>query len=650
MQDITQWFLEECDGLFWGELVKPSALTMMDAMKAIQLLDPKMDTGILNNFKSPYMFHPEDPLTPEELCWIMDNMTALEISWYRGATLCQSVYTCLYYHNSYMMDPSFEPRQLTEEGVLLSQILRAYLLLYCKTIDLVYTELSKGNTIEGEDCWLDHYGLPIKVNDDVEAIVEFANEALAWLENVKADSLDAFGDQLINRLVFRRNYLRYLDCAASVDISLEQTLLVMQLTAQDTSPSAIQPSEIIRLGFDPKIPSYLRQNMPLPEFRQPTFKQSWECMINMTEELLHVERLMDTGDWMQWKAFFWGMTLNDRERPPILRSLIQSRFTAFCYDSHQDHRNIDRLANEAILYECGDRNEVVKMLHTLDSMVGDPNMQQLKTWRALISKDIMMDLIMPLRNPPRQRRSLISLSTQWQHRMMMGSRLSSQHEFSPILVSVIEVFRLDCLLEAALSAIGLNLIHFSEEREVWWWISEVAATRTSAPVNSSSFKAIWAQIWTYIGFAMQILLVLVPLPFDDSTLSKPRFALRHKHLLYVTQVPRDSVTDVGLSPKYEKWISQRSQLDRKQGSCGLKEVTKLFSKARESLDGLLMQQSRNLRTVNHIVSLRQALEHNIRLISEIGTERNLMWDLNTNDRKARWIMLLLATDTVTSNE
>lgn len=49
-------------------------------------------------------------------------------------------------------------------------------------------------------------------------------------------------------------------------------------------------------------------------------------------------------------------------------------------------------------------------------------------------------------------------------------------------------------------------------------------------------------------------------------------------------------------------------------------------------------------------SLRQALEHNIRLISEIGTERNLMWDLNTNDRKDRWIMLLLATDTVTSNE
>lgn len=37
MQDITQWFLEECDGLFWGELVKPSALTMMDAMKAIQV-------------------------------------------------------------------------------------------------------------------------------------------------------------------------------------------------------------------------------------------------------------------------------------------------------------------------------------------------------------------------------------------------------------------------------------------------------------------------------------------------------------------------------------------------------------------------------------------------------------------------------------
>ncbi|KAL0249926.1 hypothetical protein I308_103229 [Cryptococcus tetragattii IND107] len=531
MQDITQWFIKECDGLLWGELVKPSALTMMDAMKAIQ----------------PLKYH-----------GIEEQHSA-------------SLFTL---------------------------ILRTYLLLYCKTIDLVYTELSKGNIIEGEDCWLDHYGLPIKVNDDVEAIIEFANETLVWLENVKTKPLDGFGDQMINRLVFRRvsdmiffeahkqNYLRYLDCATSVDISLEQTLLVMQMVAQDTCPSAIQPSEITRLGFDPKVPSYLRQSMPLPEFRQPTFKQSWECMMNMIEELLHVERLMATGDWIEWK------------RLPIHRSLIQSRFTAFCYDSHQGNRNIDRLAREAILYECGDRNEVVTVLGTLDGMADAPNMQQLKTWRALIANDILMDLIVPLHNPPRQRRNLISLSTQLQHRTMTGNRLATQYGFSPIVTSVLEIFRLDCLLEAALSAIGLNLIHFSEEREVWWWISEIATTRASAPVASSSFKAIWAQTWAYIASAMQ----------------------------------------------------NRRQLDRKQGSCGLKEVAKLFREARESLDGLLLQQPRNLRAASRIVSLQQALEHNIRLIDKLGTEQNLMWDLKTNDREGRWIMLLLATNTASLNE
>lgn len=41
-----------------------------------------MDTGILTNFKSPYTFRPEDRLIPEELCWIMDNMTALEVKLY----------------------------------------------------------------------------------------------------------------------------------------------------------------------------------------------------------------------------------------------------------------------------------------------------------------------------------------------------------------------------------------------------------------------------------------------------------------------------------------------------------------------------------------------------------------------------------------
>lgn len=41
-----------------------------------------MDIGILTDFKSPYTFRPEDRLIPEELCWIMDNMTALEVKLY----------------------------------------------------------------------------------------------------------------------------------------------------------------------------------------------------------------------------------------------------------------------------------------------------------------------------------------------------------------------------------------------------------------------------------------------------------------------------------------------------------------------------------------------------------------------------------------
>ncbi|KIR34687.1 hypothetical protein I352_02938 [Cryptococcus deuterogattii MMRL2647] len=99
----------------------------------------------------------------------------------------------------------------------------------------------QGNIIEGEDCWLDHYGLPIKVNDDVETIIEFANETLVWLENVKTN----------------------------------------------------------------------RERLDTMEVR------------------------------------------------------------------------------EAILYECGDRNEVVTMLGTLDGMADAPNMQQLKTWRALITKRLL---------------------------------------------------------------------------------------------------------------------------------------------------------------------------------------------------------------------------------------------------------------------
>jgi hypothetical protein len=70
------------------------------------------------------------------------------------------VFTALPYHNFNLPAP-----------------LRAYAIAYAKCVDLVYHELSKGHVTDGEDCWLDHFGLSISMADPVENVIELLEQS-----------------------------------------------------------------------------------------------------------------------------------------------------------------------------------------------------------------------------------------------------------------------------------------------------------------------------------------------------------------------------------------------------------------------------------------------------------------------------------------
>ncbi len=71
---------------------------------------------------------------------------------------------------------------------LISLILRAFVLAYCKTIDLAYVELGKGHVNDGEDCWLDHYGLPVQMTDSANEIINVVDQAMDWLDQYDGTS------------------------------------------------------------------------------------------------------------------------------------------------------------------------------------------------------------------------------------------------------------------------------------------------------------------------------------------------------------------------------------------------------------------------------------------------------------------------------
>jgi hypothetical protein len=69
-------------------------------------------------------------------------------------------------------------------------VLRAFVLVYAKSIDLAYTELAKGHVRNGEDILLDHYGIAVQMEDPVEDVLDVVHLALNWLKSESESGYD----------------------------------------------------------------------------------------------------------------------------------------------------------------------------------------------------------------------------------------------------------------------------------------------------------------------------------------------------------------------------------------------------------------------------------------------------------------------------
>lgn len=210
--DITSTFKLACKGtlrqstklrlaLPIGVMVKRPATALLEAMNALPFFDLAMDTGLaapipntsiqlLSTGSDMQRSQIMDKLLQLEVssfassglakfplpsCLLVACTEALDslrleyssdseqISWHLGATLCDTVYTALYYHH---------PEAVADFS------LRAYILAYVKSIELVYNELAKGHIVDGEDVWLDHHGVSIGLADSVEQIDEMLDSAI----------------------------------------------------------------------------------------------------------------------------------------------------------------------------------------------------------------------------------------------------------------------------------------------------------------------------------------------------------------------------------------------------------------------------------------------------------------------------------------
>ncbi|CAB1321655.1 unnamed protein product [Coregonus sp. 'balchen'] len=157
--DITHDFKEACKELNLGELLHDKLFGLFEAMSAIEMMDPKMDAGMIGNQVNRKVLNFEQAvkdgairvrdLSLPELIGIMDNCFCCLITWLEGHSLAQTVFTCLYVHNPDLIE---------------DHALKAFALGILKVCDIAREKVNKAAVFEEEDFQAMTYGFKMANN------------------------------------------------------------------------------------------------------------------------------------------------------------------------------------------------------------------------------------------------------------------------------------------------------------------------------------------------------------------------------------------------------------------------------------------------------------------------------------------------------
>nr|XP_002740693.2 PREDICTED: N-alpha-acetyltransferase 35, NatC auxiliary subunit-like [Saccoglossus kowalevskii] len=155
-QDITEDFIKSTEELKLGELLHDSDFGLFEAMSAIEMMDPKMDAGMVCNQANRKVLNFEQSikagtvkikdLTPPQIIGIIDATLACLVTWLEGHSLAQTIFTNLYLHNP---------------DIIEDRCIKSFSLFILKVVDMVREKVNRASVFEEEDFQPMTYGFKL---------------------------------------------------------------------------------------------------------------------------------------------------------------------------------------------------------------------------------------------------------------------------------------------------------------------------------------------------------------------------------------------------------------------------------------------------------------------------------------------------------
>ncbi|KAL4571448.1 hypothetical protein LXL04_018208 [Taraxacum kok-saghyz] len=164
--DVASLLDSACNDLQDGELIHGENFNLFAAMSALEIMDPKMDSGIVCRYYSvdeaiedgaaPIPLSPNKTVDVHCMIDVMDHMLSCEATWHKGHSLAQTIFSCIYL---------LRPDRTSSHALL-----HSYCTVIRSTCNAVISAVSDSRTHEEEDLFTITSGLPLKRDGDEKCL------------------------------------------------------------------------------------------------------------------------------------------------------------------------------------------------------------------------------------------------------------------------------------------------------------------------------------------------------------------------------------------------------------------------------------------------------------------------------------------------
>ncbi|KAI8065688.1 Mak10 subunit, NatC N-terminal acetyltransferase-domain-containing protein [Gongronella butleri] len=287
-KDITAFLADATQDMDEGQLIHLQSFSLFDAMTAIEIMDPRMDTGMLLKENEPVDYDIRTPRTPAQVLWIVDHLLNCEMAWLSGHSLAQTVYTSLYFHHIPQLlhqTPVPARASASMDDVMLT-VVRAAVLATVRCCRYIWTEMSSGNVYEEEDFTTNLFGLSIY--DEIMDVDVFNDIRLALL--LLQDKMDGQENNewlaaLHQRLTVRQHFLKALMFLAQPRCSHIKQVSDNLHQILEKPFDCLDKGDPVHGAFDPNINRKLTSQAPPRSVSLPSHTDAYNQFIRLIRRL-----------------------------------------------------------------------------------------------------------------------------------------------------------------------------------------------------------------------------------------------------------------------------------------------------------------------------------------------------------------------------